>query len=81
MKTIALYEAKNRLSELIDQVEAGEVVAITRHGRLCAQLSRPPPVAEAASNAVAGAFARLAVLRSHIDLDGDLKAIAREGLD
>lgn len=35
-------EAKNRLTELIRAVEAGEVVVITRHGRPVAQLGPPP---------------------------------------
>ena len=36
MKTVGLFEAKRRLSELID---SGEVVTITRHGRPAATLS------------------------------------------
>ncbi len=35
-------EAKNRLTELIRAVEAGELVVITRHGRPVAQLGPPP---------------------------------------
>jgi prevent-host-death family protein len=81
MKTVALYEAKNRLSELIDQVQGGEVVAITRHGKLCAQLVGPPADVAAPPPSVAAAFARLATVRERLDLDGNLKLIAREGLD
>ena len=33
MDSIGIYEAKSRLSELIEKAEAGEVVTITRHGR------------------------------------------------
>ena len=33
MIEVGTYEAKTRLSELIDKVEAGETVVITRHGR------------------------------------------------
>jgi prevent-host-death family protein len=36
MKTIGVFDAKNRLSELID---SGEVVTITKHGRPVATLS------------------------------------------
>ena len=39
MVTISLAEAKARLSELLDRVESGEQIMITRHGRPVAQLS------------------------------------------
>jgi prevent-host-death family protein len=44
MLTINLAHAKAHLSELLDKVEAGEEVVITRHGRAAARLngvSRP----------------------------------------
>ena len=41
MAEVALYEAKNRLSELIERVQAGEVVLITRRGKVVAQLALP----------------------------------------
>jgi prevent-host-death family protein len=40
---ISTAEAKNRFTELIRFVEAGEEVVITRHGRPVAQLVPPPP--------------------------------------
>lgn len=48
MKEIGLYEAKSKLSALVAELEAhGEVVAITRHGRIVAELhphrARPVP--------------------------------------
>ncbi len=33
-----VFEAKNRLSELLDRVERGESILITRHGRAIAHL-------------------------------------------
>ena len=39
MVTVSLVEAKAQLSKLLDKVEAGEQVVITRHGRPVAQLS------------------------------------------
>jgi prevent-host-death family protein len=33
MIEVGTYEAKTRLSELIDRAEAGETVVITRHGK------------------------------------------------
>ena len=41
MVTVGTYEAKTRLSELLDMVESGEVVAITRHGQEIARLVPP----------------------------------------
>ena len=43
MDDVALYEAKNRLSELINRVEAGEEIAITRRGKIVARLVPPAP--------------------------------------
>jgi prevent-host-death family protein len=45
MKSVALAEAKAHLSALIDAVEAGESISITRHGKPVAQLiaaEKPP---------------------------------------
>jgi prevent-host-death family protein len=43
MNDIALFEAKNRLSELINRVEAGEEISITRRGKVVARLVPPAP--------------------------------------
>ncbi|HEU5018749.1 MAG TPA: type II toxin-antitoxin system prevent-host-death family antitoxin [Pseudolabrys sp.] len=43
MTTVSLVEAKAHLSELLDRVEAGEAVVITRHGRPVANLSPVTP--------------------------------------
>jgi len=39
MDTVSLAEAKAQLSKLIDRVESGEEVVITRHGRAVARVS------------------------------------------
>lgn len=39
MLTVTLVEAKTRLSELLDKVEAGEEIVITRHGRPAARIA------------------------------------------
>ncbi len=36
MRRIGLFQAKNRLSELIDRAERGEEIGITRRGKLAA---------------------------------------------
>lgn len=41
MTAIALFDAKNRLSELIDRVQAGEEFIITRRGKVVARLALP----------------------------------------
>jgi prevent-host-death family protein len=37
-KTVGAYEAKSKLSELLDLVERGRTIAITRHARNIARL-------------------------------------------
>ena len=39
-RTISLAEAKAHLSELIDRVESGDEIVITRRGRAVARISR-----------------------------------------
>jgi len=39
MRTVSLGEAKAHLSELLNEVEAGEDIVITRHGRAVARVS------------------------------------------
>ncbi len=71
MAEVALYEAKNRLSELIERVQAGEVVLITRRGKVVAQLALPSgqDLADEARDAVE----RLRTARKGVTL-GRLKA-------
>jgi prevent-host-death family protein len=80
MKEVAVYEAKTRLSELLAEVEQGEQVTITRHGRPIARL-----VAATARRAgsqrqqVAATLAALAAER--IQLEGSVKEWVSEGRD
>jgi prevent-host-death family protein len=43
MTSIGFYEARTRLSELLDEVARGKTVLITRRGKPAALLSPPPP--------------------------------------
>lgn len=43
MLEVATFDAKNRLSELLDKVERGEEVVITRRGKAVARLVRVIP--------------------------------------
>ena len=82
MVNIAIAEAKNHLSELISRVQAGEEIAVTRHGKPVARLvAIEADDAQVQTARVEQAFRRLAALRSGVWLEGDLKSIAREGLD
>ena len=56
MTSVALFEAKNRLSELIDRVQSGEEFVITRRGKVVARLALPESggVAQRANDAIAG---------------------------
>jgi prevent-host-death family protein len=82
MRTIPLAEAKNRLSSLIQYVESGEDVAITRRGQIVARLVPPDGLAKTARQEdVANIFRELRALSTGAHLEGDLKSIAREGLD
>ena len=58
MTTIALFEAKNRLSELIDRVQAGEKFDITRRGKVVASLTPAQDDNARALGAVANLRAR-----------------------
>jgi prevent-host-death family protein len=44
MREVGAFEAKNKLSHLLDLVERGEEVVITRHGREVARLVPARPV-------------------------------------
>jgi antitoxin (DNA-binding transcriptional repressor) of toxin-antitoxin stability system len=53
MDEIALFDAKNRLSELVDRVLEGETIIITRRGKAVAQLTLPQSERSHAKDAVA----------------------------
>ena len=54
MRKVGAFEAKNKFGQLLDWVEAGEAVAITRRGKIVACLAPPGGAfnAEAANAAV-----------------------------
>ena len=78
-----LAEAKNQLSALVARVERGEAISITRRGVPVARLVREESSSGAAADraVVESAVMRLRELRSGCLLEGDLKTLAREGLD
>jgi prevent-host-death family protein len=54
MREVGAFEAKNKLGQLLDLVEQGEEVTITRHGKAVARLApvRPTPSREQALAAI-----------------------------
>jgi prevent-host-death family protein len=50
MTTVGIFEAKNRLSELVERAGRGEEIVITRRGQSVARLM-PPEVADAKAQA------------------------------
>ena len=62
MRQIGAYEAKTHLPRLLDEVEAGESITITKHGRAVAILVPPRRERDAAA---AAAKELLAFRRRH----------------
>lgn len=67
MKQVGVYEAKTHLAKLLDEVEKGESVTITRHGRPVARLV---PVAGSGKRSVAEVIADIRESRKGNRLDG-----------
>ena len=65
MRSVSVYETKARLSQLLNQVEQGEQVIITRHGRPVAQLL---PIAPAPKSR------KLGTLRGRLRIADDFDA-------
>jgi len=57
MPTLGLAEAKAKLSELIDQVERGEEVVISRYGKAVAKLVPVEPPAKIDRSGIFGCMA------------------------
>lgn len=82
--SVPLAEAKNHLSALVARVERGEEISISRRGVPVVRLvpdSGPPCSGAERAGQVGAALERLRQLRTDLLLEGDLQAIAREGLD
>ena len=77
MKTVGTFEAKTHLSTLLEQVERGEEITISRHGKAVARLV---PVGAVSRARLEDAVARLKAFREGRRL-GDLsaKALIEEG--
>jgi len=79
MKELGAYEAKTHLSRLLDEVEAGESYAITKHGRPVALLV--PATVGKPGMKVAHAIAGLQKFRTgrHLGDDVTLRELINDG--
>jgi prevent-host-death family protein len=76
--TVGAYEAKTHLSELLEKVEAGEEIIITKHGAPVAKLV--PVKKEASAEERAAAVRRIQKLRTRLSLAGlKIKDMIAEG--
>jgi len=66
--TVGAYEAKTHLSELLEKVEAGEEIVITRHGSPVAKLV--PVRKETSAQQRAAAVRRIQQLAAGLSLRG-----------
>ncbi len=79
METIGTFEAKNRLSELLDRVQKGEEITITRNGKPVARLVAPADDEERKEQARAAAE-RIRQMRKGVTLGGiSIKDLIEEG--
>ena len=69
---VGAYEAKTHLAQLLDQVEAGNVISITRHGKKTAILSPATDAAMAADQRRRQAVADLLELTHEYEGPNDL---------
>lgn len=76
MEQVGSYEAKAHLAELLDKVEQGESILITRNGRAAALLSPPP---RTRSSTVEQTIADLREFGKRYTLGMDLRAAIEEG--
>ena len=77
MKTLGLFEAKQKLSEIVERAHAGERIGITRRGKLAAVIGPAQSTSD-----LAAAFAKLAEIKKRIPRRGkkvSIKSLIEEG--
>ena len=78
MREIGAFEAKSKLGQLLDWVEAGEDIIITRRGKAVARLTSPDQAFDRAR--AQGAAARIRARRRGVTLGGlKIKDLINEG--
>ena len=78
MERVGIYEAKARFSDLVDRVQRGGEVTITKHGKAVARLV---PAAQAGRSGRTEAFAAIDRLRRELKVTKrfNLREIIEEG--
>lgn len=77
MERIGIYDARAKLSELIERVQSGEEVVLTRHGEPVARLVPERKRRKRSGSAVA---ARIRALAKRLDIrDIDVQKLIDEG--
>jgi prevent-host-death family protein len=82
INSIGAYDAKTRLSELLDRVESGEQIVITRHGRPIARLIPERGADQAAARAAVGrlhALGQQLAARGVNLSDAEISSLRQEG--
>ena len=78
MRSVGAFEAKNTLGTLLDLVESGEEVTITRHGKPVARLVAPGAAVD--RTAAREAMRRIAERSNGVTLDGiSIKDLIEDG--
>ncbi len=81
MTSVGMHEAKTRLSALVQEVEAGGEVVITRHGRPVARLLRVEPVDRSRGRGAMRGTAAVEDLTWEYFQEGDAEVLEMFGLD
>jgi prevent-host-death family protein len=77
MERIGIYDARSRLSELIERVQSGEEVVLTRHGE---PVARVVPEKRRGKRSRAAAVTRIRALARKLDIrDVDIRKLIEEG--
>lgn len=77
MERIGIYDARAKLSELIERVQSGEEVILTRHGEPVARLV---PEKRRRKGAAAATVARIRTLARRLNIrDVDVRKLIEEG--
>ncbi|MGH7118313.1 MAG: type II toxin-antitoxin system Phd/YefM family antitoxin [Acetobacteraceae bacterium] len=78
MREIGAFETKTKLGQLLDRVETGEEIVISRRGKVVARLV--PPEAGFDRERARGAAARIRAMRKGVTLGGlKIKELIDEG--
>jgi len=70
MDTVSVYDAKARLSELVDRAESGQATTITKRGRVVAKIvpARAPRWDRAAVLDEAESFRKRVAIKGKVDI-------------